>query len=141
VDRIERSVRIDAPPDRVWDLVCEAGFWLSVEPPYDGPLVPGETVVRTHGTSRYPIRVVEVRPKTYVSYRWASAYPDEDLDAGNSTLVEFTLEPAGEGTTLRVVESGFAALRGPEETRRRAYEDNTQGWPEELDKLRKQAES
>jgi uncharacterized protein YndB with AHSA1/START domain len=56
--------------------------------------------------------------------------PDEDP---RRTYVEFTLEPAGAGTRLTVVESGFAQL--PEDTFRKAYDGNTQGWASELGEL------
>ena len=49
------------------------------------------------------------------------------------TYVEFTLEPAGSGTRLTVVESGFAQL--PEDAYRTAYDGNTRGWASELGEL------
>jgi hypothetical protein len=56
--------------------------------------------------------------------------PDDDP---RRTYVEFTLEPAGAGTRLTVVESGFAQL--PEGAYRKAFEANTQGWGSELGEL------
>ena len=55
-------------------------------------------------------------------------------------LVEFTLTPEGGKTRLRVVESGFAALAGSEALRSQAVQDNTGGWPQELDALKTRAE-
>ena len=49
------------------------------------------------------------------------------------TYVEFTLEPTGAGTRLRVVETGFAQL--PEDAYRAAYDSNTKGWASELGEL------
>ena len=49
------------------------------------------------------------------------------------TYVEFTLEPAGAGTRLTVVESGFAQL--PDEAYGKAYDGNTRGWASELGEL------
>jgi uncharacterized protein YndB with AHSA1/START domain len=54
-------------------------------------------------------------------------------DDPRRTYVEFTLEPAGMGTRLRVVESGFA--QWPEDAHRKAYDGNTEGWARELDEL------
>ena len=88
----------------------------------------------------FPVRVEKVEPPTYLAYRWASAFPGEELREDNSTLVEFTLTPEGDATRLRVVESGFAALAGPEELRGQAVQDNTGGWPQELDALKTRAE-
>ena len=42
--------------------------------------------------------------------------------------------------TVTVVESGFTALDVPEETRQSAFKDNTGGWAEMMDHLRKLAE-
>jgi uncharacterized protein YndB with AHSA1/START domain len=75
-----------------------------------------------------------------LAYRWASAFPGEELREDNSTLVEFTLTPEGDKTRLRVVESGFAALAGSEELRRQAVKNNAGGWPQVLDALKTRAE-
>lgn len=88
----------------------------------------------------FPVRVEKVDPPTYLAYRWASAFPGQELSEDNSTLVEFTLTREGDKTRLRVVESGFAALAGSEELRERALKDNTGGWPQVLDAFRKRVE-
>ena len=49
------------------------------------------------------------------------------------TYVEFTLEPAGLGTRLTVVETGFSQL--PEDAHREAFDGNTRGWGSELGEL------
>ncbi|URN09420.1 SRPBCC domain-containing protein [Actinomadura madurae] len=89
----------------------------------------------------FPVRVEKVEPPTYVAYRWASAFPGEELRDDNSTLVEFTLTPEGAKTRLRVVESGFALLAGSEDLRRKALEDNSGGWPQVLDAFKSRAEA
>jgi hypothetical protein len=55
-------------------------------------------------------------------------------------LVEFTLEPAVDGTKLRVVESEFETLSLTAAEREEKISGNTQGWREELDELRVYAE-
>ncbi len=48
--------------------------------------------------------------------------------------MEFTLEPTDAGTTLTMVESGFAQL--PDGTEHKAaYSGNTEGWTNELGEL------
>lgn len=59
---------------------------------------------------------------------------------GNATLVEFTLSPDGEGTRLRMVESGFAELAMPEEDRRARHEQNGAGWTRKLAELQQHTE-
>ena len=141
-DRIERETLIAAPLERVWSLVAEPGFWVAEEGSMSGTVAQeGESVVaRNAEYGDFPVRVEKVEPPTYLAYRWASAFPGEELREDNSTLVEFTLTPEGGNTRLRVVESGFAALAGSEELRRQAVKDNTGGWPQELDALKTRAE-
>ena len=59
--------------------------------------------------------------------------PDLPEDDPRRTYVEFTLEPDGDGTLLRVVETGFAQL--PVDTRRETYDSHSEGWSRELAEL------
>ena len=144
-DQIERETVINAPVERVWQLVTEAehlGRWFG-DAGAEIDLRPGGAIALRwtgHGTSRG--RVVAVEPHTRFSYRWA---PYKDLAGdepveGNSTLVEFTLQREGDATRLRVVESGFASLGGSEEERAESFNGNTEGWERETDELREYAE-
>ncbi len=47
--------------------------------------------------------------------------------------MEFTLEPTADGTTLTMVESGFAQVS--DDGHKKAYSDNTEGWTHELGEL------
>jgi uncharacterized protein YndB with AHSA1/START domain len=141
-DRIERETLIAAPLEQVWSLVAEPGFWVADKASLPGTVAKeGELMVAKnaeHGD--FPVRVEKVEPPTYLAYRWASAFPGEELREDNSTLVEFTLTPEGGKTRLRVVESGFVALAGSAELRRQAVKDNSGGWPQELGALKTRAE-
>ena len=141
-DRIERETLIAAPLERVWSLVAQPGFWVADKASLPGTVaVEGESLVAKNANyGDFPVRVEKVQPPTYLAYRWASAFPGEDLRDDNSTLVEFTLIQEGDQTRLRVVESGFAALAGSEELRGQALNDNSGGWPQELDALKSRAE-
>jgi uncharacterized protein YndB with AHSA1/START domain len=141
-NRIERDTMIAAPLERVWTLVSEPGFWVADKASLPGTAArEGESMVaRNAEHGDFPVSVQTVAPPTYLAYRWASAFPGQALRADNSTLVEFTLTRDGDRTRLRVVESGFAALAGSEELRRQAMQDNSGGWPQELDALRGRAE-
>uniref|UniRef100_A0AAU2VL70 SRPBCC domain-containing protein n=1 Tax=Streptomyces sp. NBC_00008 TaxID=2903610 RepID=A0AAU2VL70_9ACTN len=141
-DRIERETLIEAPIDRVWSLVAQPGFWVADKASLPGTVArEGESLVAKNSEyGEFPVRVEKVEPPAYLAYRWASASPGVEPGEGNSTLVEFTLTPEGERTRLRVVESGFAALTGGEEVRGQSLKDNTEGWPLELDALKKRAE-
>ncbi|MGN9843596.1 SRPBCC domain-containing protein [Nonomuraea sp. H19] len=141
-DRIERETLIAASLERVWSLVAEPGFWVADQGSVTGTVAQeGESLVAKNAEyGDFPVRVEKVEPPTYLAYRWASAFPGEELREDNSTLIEFTLIPEGDKTRLRVVESGFAALAGSEDLRSKAVEDNTGGWPQVLDALKTRAE-
>ena len=143
-DRIERETVINAPVERVWELITEAehlGRWFGdagaeIDLRPGGAMVLRWTAHTSHG------RVVAVEPPTRFAYRWAP-FTDpggEEPIEGNSTLVEFTLRREGDATRLRVVESGFAALATSDEQRGRNVESNTGGWERETDELRRYAE-
>lgn len=132
-DRIEQDVYIAAPVARVWEVVTEprhVGMWFGNGEPAEVDLRPGGRIVFDHGEHGVLPAVIEkVDQPNRLSFRWAAdgtegAEPDDD----NSTLVEFTLEPEGEGTRLRVVESGFADVAAPSEVKERRYKANRGGW-------------
>ncbi|HEU0023774.1 MAG TPA: SRPBCC family protein [Thermoleophilaceae bacterium] len=140
-DSIERETLVAAPVDRVWALLTEAehiGAWFG-DAGAEIDLRPGGRLVMRwteHGEAE--ARIERVEPGRLFSYRWWSPFKgpdDEELTEGNSTLVEFTLTPEGEGTRLRVVESGFSALDGSPEQRADHHGDNTEGWRIELAEL------
>jgi uncharacterized protein YndB with AHSA1/START domain len=140
-DRIEQAIEIQAPLDRVWALVSEPGWWVpsAVTAPVDH--TPGHQVVReSERWGRFPVEVVRVEPQSYAAFRWASQAPGAELVPGNTTLVEFRLEVAGDAVRVTVAESGFAALDVPAARRDQAHRDNTGGWREELMDLKKRAE-
>ena len=143
--QIERETTIAAPVERVWSLLTEAehvGTWFC-DAGAEIDLRPGgEMVMRwaEHGVGR--ARIVDLDPPRRFSYRWAPIreHWGEAPGEGNSTLVEFTLDAEGDGTRLRVVESGFEALEGTDEQRRDAHEDNTEGWEVQLGNVKSYAE-
>jgi uncharacterized protein YndB with AHSA1/START domain len=140
-DRIEREIIIEAPQQRVWAVLTEAGHisnWFGDFTEID--LRPGGKIVfgwTEHG--RHLALVEKVEPPGFFSYRWARAAGTEPV-AGNSTLVEFTLTAAGDGTRLRVVETGFASLDASEQEKDTAVKENTEGWLSELGELQDYAE-
>jgi len=141
-DRVEREILIDAPTDIVWSVITEAehvGSWFSDSAAVD--LRPGGELILTwdeHGAVYW--RVERVDPPHFVSFRWLRPVQDDsgrdELREENSTLVEFSLDPEGDATRLRVVESGFRELAGSEEENARDAEEHHRGWELELGELR-----
>ena len=144
-EQIERETTIAAPVERVWTLLTEAehlGRWFG-DTGAEIDLRPGGAFSLSweqHGTVRG--RVVDVEPNRRFSYRWITVGDREHADPveGNSTLVEFTLHAEGDGTRLRVVESGFASLDAEAAQQSERYEDNRRGWGIKVGDLRDYAE-
>jgi uncharacterized protein YndB with AHSA1/START domain len=131
-DQIERETLIAAPVERVWTVLTEAehiGGWFA-DAGAEIDLHPGGALVmhwKEHGTAK--ARVEAVEPPRRFAYRWTAHHAaGEEPTEGNSTLVEFTLTPEGDGTRLRVIETGFATLATSDEQRRGNYDDNVGGW-------------
>ena len=135
-DRVERSVEIDAPPSVVWEVITEAEHisgWFSDSVEID--LRPGGRIVLVWEGAHTEHGVVEhLDPPSRFSFRWIRG-SDREATEGNSTLVEFALSPADGGTSLRVVETGFATLDWPMERRTADLDAHSQGWEKELGEL------
>lgn len=133
-DRIEKRIDLRAPVSRVWRALTdhrEFGEWFRVK--LDGPFVAGQL---STGQMTYPgyehIRwnatVEAIDPERLFSFRWHpyAIDPNVDYSSEPTTLVEFQLEPSGNGTILSVTESGFDAI--PEGRRFDAFRMNERGW-------------
>ena len=132
-DRIERTVEVAHSPAKVWAALTTAeglSAWFGNEATID--LRPGGSARMVwSGGETADMRVERVEEPTVFGFTWQIyGLPEDDP---RRTYVEFTLEPAGAGTRLRVVESGFAQL--PEDAYRAAYDGNTKGWASELGEL------
>ena len=139
-DQIEREIVINAPLDRVWELVSEPGWWAPSDSPATADRAPGAVVVRESAKwGRFPVAVVTMTPQSYAAFRWASQFPGEDLVPGRTTLIEFHVSPVADGVQVKVVESGFSALDAPESVRQAGFESNSGGWSEELASLARRA--
>ena len=140
-DVIEQEISINASLERVWDLVTEPGWWVPAEAPVPANRTAGSTTVRvSEKYGSFPVEVVEMKPRTYAAFRWASQFPNEELAPGHTTLIEFFVSEAAGGVQVKVRESGFAHLAAPEETRQAGVDSNTEGWRLELGELKQRSE-
>jgi uncharacterized protein YndB with AHSA1/START domain len=146
MDRIEREITVKAPVERVWTVLTEPEHiaqWFGDGA--SGKAEPGGELVlgwKEHGD--FPVTIERYEPPHAFSFRWVTGMesPSGTRPApGNSTLVEFTLAAQGDGTVLKVVESGFESLDVPKEKQLKSAEGNIDGWRQELDELRVYAES
>ena len=133
-DTIEREIVIAAPVERVWQIVTEPehmGRWFGdAGAERDGDMIKMRWA--DHGEAE--LRVVTENPPHAFAYRW-----DANEPGVGDTLVEFTLTAEGDGTRLRVVESGFASLRTSADEQERLREGNVGGWAHELGDLERYA--
>jgi len=133
-DRIEKRIVLRAPRSRVWRAIANAAefsAWFRVK--LEGAFAEGATI---RGRITHPgyehvtleMLVERIQPEQYFAYRWHpyAIDPKRDYSAEPTTLVEFTLEEAEEGTALTIVESGFDQI--PLSRRAEAFRMNDQGW-------------
>ena len=132
-DRIERTVELAAPPERVWAALTTAeglAAWFGDEAAID-PRPGGSAWMKWNEGHTAQMRVERVEEPRVFGFTWhIFGLPDDDP---RRTYVEFTLEPADGGTRLTVVESGFAQLSA--EAFHEAFDGNTRGWASELAEL------
>ena len=142
-DRIEKQVSLDAPRSRVWRALTDVeqfNQWFGVR--LTTPFTPGAAVSGRMASPKYEhvtvtIWIDRVEPERFFSFRWHPYAIDSEVDfsAEPTTLVAFTLEEAGAGTQLSIVESGFDAI--PESRRAKAFAMNTNGWNGQAENIRK----
>jgi uncharacterized protein YndB with AHSA1/START domain len=130
---IERTVRLERPVEAVWTAITSAeglGTWFGNSAEVD--LRVGGTIRLAWDTGdKATLRIERIDPPTVFGYTWGMyGLPESDA---RRTYVEFTLAPDGAGTSLTVVESGFAQLEPDEHDK--AFNGNTAGWKSELDEL------
>ena len=93
VDIIERTVEINAPAERVWDLVAEPGWYIN-----DGAIVAHRidrdgdlSYVHDEKHGRFAFATVSLDRPRYAAFRWLD---NPDAADSASTLVEFTITAA-----------------------------------------------
>jgi len=145
-NRIDRTIEIGAPVERVWKALTTAdqlSAWFRVS--IEGPLTPGSHVWMKstdpqYAGMRFQVRIVEADPPRRFVWEWhpGAVDPTVDYDREPWTRVTFVLEPAAGGTRVTLSETGFDQISLAR--RAKVFEDNSQGWAEVLQWLRAYAE-
>jgi uncharacterized protein YndB with AHSA1/START domain len=131
---IEREIHIEAAPDVVFEVISSPEHireWWDAEAdltPARGAV--GELAWDVDGVARAhvsPITVVDAEPPRLFSFRWV--YPSDEIAApGNSLLVTFELVPSGDGTVLRLTETGFREKGWEAAVLEEQYQEHSVGW-------------
>ena len=130
---IEREVHIEASPEVVFEVVSSAEHvreWWPDDARYEaragstGEIVFGD---RAAGGTVVALSVIEVDPPRTFSFRWTQPR-GEDAVEGNSLLVTFELVPSGDGTLLRMTETGFREMGWEAAELEQQYADHVAGW-------------
>jgi len=147
MSRIDRTIEIKAPPERVWRALtnpAELSAWFQVM--IEGDIAPGQEVWMTSTNAEYAgvrfrVRFVEMTEATRFVWQWHPGAVDPGVDYSREprTTVTFTLEPSARGTRLSVSETGFDQISLAR--RAKVYGDNSQGWTEVVVWLQKYVEA
>jgi uncharacterized protein YndB with AHSA1/START domain len=146
-DRIERSILIQAPRERVWRALANAeefGTWfganLKGQSFAPGQRARGPITFAGYEHLWFDVVVDRMDAPRLLSYRWHPYPMDPAVDYAKEqpTLVTFTLDEApGPATRLTVVESGFDQV--PPERRTEAFRMNSQGWEAQMNNIARHA--
>lgn len=147
LSRIDRTVTLAAPPERVWGALTspdELSAWFQVR--IEGTIAPGSEVWMTtthaqYAGQRFRVRIVSMDPPRRFVWQWHPGEIDPAVDYSREpfTTVTFVLEPAAGGTRLTVSETGFDEISLAR--RAKVYRDNSEGWTEVLVWLQKYVEA
>jgi uncharacterized protein YndB with AHSA1/START domain len=130
---IEHEIYIEATPETVFDVVSSPDHlkqWWPDEAHYEP--TPGSVGTITFKDDSadgkvVAFSVVDARPPRMFSFRWTHP-ADEVAAAGNSLLVTFDLTPSGEGTLLRMTETGFREMGWETAILEQQYQEHVTGW-------------
>ena len=134
--RIDRTIDVNAPPDRVWlalTTAADLSAWFHVT--IEGDIKDGAEVWMTSTSpgyegQRFLVRFTDMTPPRRFAWQWHPGAVDPAIDYSREpwTTVTFTLEPWGSGTRLSVAETGFNEI--PPARRTKVFADNSGGWTE-----------
>jgi uncharacterized protein YndB with AHSA1/START domain len=153
-DRIRKQVLLNAPRERVWQALSEAGqfgTWFGVR--FDGPFVEGRRLTgrivptevdvevaamqKPHAGMPFEWIAWKLEPMRRLAFRWHPFAIDTTIDYSSEpmTLIVFELHDAPDGILLTVTESGFDKL--PPDRRAKAFAANDGGWTHQMRLIRK----
>ena len=134
---VRRTIRIDAPVEKVWRAVTEPEYiaqWFG-RPVLVGSGAGAVGTITWPGRDPIPLRVETYDAPHLVAYRWnnddALGSAPDAIDGSTSTVFTFTLDEVAGRTQLTVVETGFDQTSDAASN----MASHATGWTSELDKL------
>jgi uncharacterized protein YndB with AHSA1/START domain len=153
-DRIEKTILLRAPQERVWRAISNAkefGSWFGVafDAPFaEGAHLTGKIVPTTvdaevakmqepYSGKTFEWTVERIEPMRRISFRWHPYAVEEGVDYSKepTTLIEFDLAEAAGGILLTITESGFDRI--PLSRRAKAFAANEGGWEKQTQLIEK----
>ena len=127
---IEREIHIDAPPEVVFEVITSPAHirdWWYAETKIEARAGATGTLTWAEQDHVTPLTVIAADPPRLFSFRWAYDV-DAEVAPEDSLLVTFELVPAGEGTTLRLTETGFREQGWEAAVLEEQYREHSTGW-------------
>jgi uncharacterized protein YndB with AHSA1/START domain len=132
---IERELFVEAAPEIVFAVVSKPEHvkqWWSDEARYEPS--PGSTGEISFGDNAVALTVIEAKPPRTFTFRWTHPAGTPPV-AGNSLLVTFDLTPSGDGTLIRMTETGFREMGWEIAVLEEQYQDHANGWDHFLSRI------
>ncbi|MEY9142094.1 uncharacterized protein YndB with AHSA1/START domain [Bradyrhizobium elkanii] len=138
-DSVEKRVKLAASPERVWRALSsttEFGQWFRAEVTGEmraGAALSCRSLYPGAEHMRWMMTIVTMEPERRLVWTWPAfdpkLFPGDPVSDAKLT-VEITLAPDGDGTALRLVESGYASL--PEGPGLAVWQRNEGGWSAQI---------
>ena len=138
---IHREIYVEASPEVVYDVISSPEHmteWFPDELTLDPTGRVGEFCWGDRNAPDVHLAaftIVEAKPPSRFAFRWV--YPDgEAASPTNSLLATFELIPQGDGTLVRLTETGFREKGWEVAVLEQEYAGHCEGWDTHLPRLR-----
>jgi uncharacterized protein YndB with AHSA1/START domain len=135
IGTIEREIFVEAAPEIVFDVVSSpehVRHWWPDDAHYEPS--PGSTGEISFGDNVVALTVIEAKPPRTFTFRWTQPTGTRPAP-GNSLLVTFELTPSGDGTLIRMTETGFREMGWETAVLEEQYQDHVKGWDHFLPRI------
>lgn len=130
----ERELHIDASPEVVFEVLSSPEHmrdWWEAESEFAPATGEVRRLTWTNGETgevqSAPFTIVQSEPPRLFAFRWTHE-EGETAGPGNSLLTTFELTPTGNGTTLKVRESGYRERGWEAAVLEAHYKNHQSGW-------------